>query len=79
MLGSDAEEGKNVKGLWKDLSIFDRPVLLARDNESWAERLGMETMMSRRNVIKSGAMAAMAGALPSSITFADPMPGGKQT
>ena len=35
-------------------------------------------MMSRRNVIKSGAMAAMAGALPSSITFADPMPGGNK-
>src|SRR6266852_1659810 len=31
-------------------------------------------MTSRRDVIKAGAMAAMAGALPSSVAFADPMP-----
>jgi peptidoglycan/xylan/chitin deacetylase (PgdA/CDA1 family) len=32
-------------------------------------------MTSRRDVIKAGAMAAMAGAVPSSVTFADPTPG----
>jgi peptidoglycan/xylan/chitin deacetylase (PgdA/CDA1 family) len=31
-------------------------------------------MTSRRTVIKAGAIAAMAGALPSSVTFADPLP-----
>jgi peptidoglycan/xylan/chitin deacetylase (PgdA/CDA1 family) len=33
-----------------------------------------KTMTSRRDVIKAGAMAAIAGALPSSATFADPTP-----
>lgn len=32
-------------------------------------------MTSRRDVIKTGAMVAIAGAVPSSVTFADPMPG----
>ncbi len=31
-------------------------------------------MMSRRDVVKAGAVAAMAGAVSSSVTFADPMP-----
>lgn len=31
-------------------------------------------MTSRRDLLKAGAMAAMAGAVPSSVTFADPMP-----
>jgi peptidoglycan/xylan/chitin deacetylase (PgdA/CDA1 family) len=31
-------------------------------------------MASRRDLLKAGAMAAMAGALPSSVTFADPIP-----
>jgi peptidoglycan/xylan/chitin deacetylase (PgdA/CDA1 family) len=31
-------------------------------------------MMSRRDVVKAGAVAAMAGAVPSSVTFADSMP-----
>ena len=36
-------------------------------------------MTSRRDVIKAGAIAAMAGALPSSVTFADPLPTGPTT
>ncbi len=31
-------------------------------------------MPSRRELLKAGAMTAMAGVLPSSVTFADPMP-----
>jgi peptidoglycan/xylan/chitin deacetylase (PgdA/CDA1 family) len=31
-------------------------------------------MASRRDLLKAGAMAALAGALPSSVTFADPIP-----
>jgi len=31
-------------------------------------------MTSRRDLIKAGAMVAMAGAVPSSVTLADPMP-----
>jgi peptidoglycan/xylan/chitin deacetylase (PgdA/CDA1 family) len=33
----------------------------------------METMTSRRDVLKAGTMAAIAGALPPSVAFADPM------
>jgi len=36
--------------------------------------LGKEMMASRRDLLKVGAMAAMAEALPSSVTFADPIP-----
>jgi len=36
-------------------------------------------MTSRRALIKTAAMAAIAGAVPSSVTFADPMPGATQT
>jgi peptidoglycan/xylan/chitin deacetylase (PgdA/CDA1 family) len=39
-----------------------------------ANALGRKTMTSRRDVMKAGAMAAMAGAVPSSVTFADPVP-----
>jgi len=39
-----------------------------------AECLGRRTMPSRRELLKAGAMTAMAGVLPSSVTFADPMP-----
>jgi peptidoglycan/xylan/chitin deacetylase (PgdA/CDA1 family) len=36
------------------------------------QRSEMETMTSRRNILKAGAMAAIAGALPPSVAFADP-------
>ena len=36
-------------------------------------------MTSRRALIKTGAIAAIAGAVPSSVAFADPMPGATQT
>jgi len=43
----------------------------------FAKRSEMETMTSRRNILKAGAMAAIAGALPPSVAFADPWPTNK--
>src|SRR5229473_4781881 len=50
-----------------------RPVLLTRVTDL-DSALGKEMMASRRDLLKVGAMAAMAEALPSSVTFADPTP-----
>src|SRR3982074_2058257 len=49
-----------------DDSSAETPAEFAKQSE-------METMTSRRNILKAGAMAAIAGALPPSVAFADPM------
>jgi len=49
-----------------DGSSAETPAEFAKQSE-------METMTSRRNILKAGAMAAIAGALPPSVAFADPM------